>query len=63
MIEVSGQVDRASATDTIHSGSILGLVKSKTINWYSQLPCLMFSNKRDSVKSPPCGAEGGQMAA
>ena len=38
-------MDRASATETMDMGSILGYK-----NWYSQVPYLTFSNKRDSVK-------------
>ena len=62
---VSGQVDSASAIETVVTGLIPGRVKPKTIkNWYSQLPCLTF-NKRDSVKPPPCVGSrcvGGSLA-
>ena len=30
LVRISGRVDRASATETVDSGSILGWVKSKT---------------------------------
>ena len=48
---ISGRVDRASATEAVDSGSIPG---QDYKNWYSQLSCLTFSIKRDSVKPPPC---------
>ena len=52
---MSDRVDRASATEAVDSGSTPGPVKPKTIkNWYSQLPRLTFSSKRDCVKPPPC---------
>ena len=55
MKPISGRVDRASATEAVDSGSIPGRVKPKNYkNWYSQLSCLTFSIKRDSVKPPPC---------
>ena len=56
LLPMSGQVDRASATETVDSGSIPNRVEPKTIksDWYSQLPCLTFSNQRDSVKPPTC---------
>ena len=61
-LSYSGRVDRVSATETVESGSIPGPGITKDYkNWYSQLPCLTFSNKRDSVKPPPC--VGGQVAA
>ena len=34
---LSGLVDKASATETVDSGSIQGQVKLKLSNWYSQL--------------------------
>ena len=41
----SGWIDKASATETVDSGSIPGRVKIKDYkNWYSQLPCLTFNN-------------------
>ena len=39
-----GRVDRASATKTVDLALIPGRVKPRTKNWYSQLPCLTFSN-------------------
>ena len=41
----NGRVDRASATETVDSGSIPGRVKPKTIKvGIHKLPCLTFSN-------------------
>ena len=56
LLLISGQVDRASATEVVDFGLIPNWVKLKTIKsgWYSQLPCLAFSNQRDSVKPPTC---------
>ena len=51
-IPISGRVDRASATETVGSTSILGPVKPKTIK--IAIPSLTFSNKRDNVKPLPC---------
>ena len=48
---ISGQVDKPSTTEAIDSPS--GQTKDYK-DWYSQLPCLTFSNQRDSVKPPPC---------
>ena len=43
-LPISGRVDRATATEVVDLGSILGRVKPKTKSWYSQLTCLKFSN-------------------
>ena len=40
----SGRRDKASATKAVDLGSILGRIRSKTKEWYSQLFCLMFGN-------------------
>ena len=38
-LPIRGRVNRASASETVDSGSVTGRVKSKTVkNWYSQLP-------------------------
>ena len=62
---ISGGVDRAPATPTVDSGSIPGRVKQKTIQiGFSQLPCLAFNIKCDSVKPSPCVVTGaGKVAA
>ena len=55
LVPISGQVDRACATDTVYFRSIPCHVKVKTKkNWYSQFSCLTFSIERDRVKPPPC---------
>ena len=36
-IPISGRMDRASAAETVDSGSIVGQTKDYR-NWYSQLP-------------------------
>ena len=45
-------------TETVDSGSIYrsGQMKDNK-NWYSQLFCLTYSIKRDSVKPPPCSRQ------
>ena len=61
---INGRVDRASVIETALAGSIPSRVKPKTTkNWYSPLPYLTFSNKRDSVHcaaSTECGRQGGR---
>ena len=53
LVEISDQVDIAA--ETVNLGSIPSRVKPKTKkNWRSQLSCLTFSNKRDSVEPPSC---------
>ena len=52
---------RTSATEMVDLGSIPGRVYSNYTNWYSQLPCLTFSIKRDSVKPPPCVVDRWQL--
>ena len=47
-LPISGQVDRASATETVHSGSIIGRVELKTI----KIGILSF--QKGSVRPPPC---------
>ena len=47
-------MDGASATETVNSGSIPGRVKPKTIKIGIHSFPATFSNKRDSVKPPPC---------
>ena len=51
---INGWVTKASATQTVDSGSIPSRVKPETKNWYSQLLCWIFSIKMDNVKPPPC---------
>ena len=49
------RVGRASSTEAVDLGLIPGRVKPKDYkNWYLQLPCLTFSNQRDSAKPPSC---------
>ena len=58
---ISGWVDRASATETVHLGSIPGRVKPKTIkNSIYSFPAWRSAIKKDSVKPP---RTGGQVAA
>ena len=58
---INGQVDRASAIETIDSGFIPSRVKPKTINigvHRSQLLCMTFSNKtRCSHASAVCNRQ------
>ena len=58
---ISGRVDRASATETVNSGSIPGRVKPKTINiGIHSLSAWRSTIKKDSVKPPPCGRQMGR---
>ena len=52
-------MDRASATETVDTDSILGGVKPKAIKiWHSQLPYLTFSNKKGQCEaSTVCGRQ------
>ena len=54
LVPISGRVDIAFGTETTDRSSISGRVKPKTKNWYSQLPCLTFS---DSIV---CGRQVGR---
>ena len=47
---VSSPVNRASAIETVDSGSIPSDQTKHFKNWDSQLSCLTFSNKQYSVK-------------
>ena len=48
-------MNKASAVETVDSGSVPDRVKPKKIkNWYSQLQCLALSIEKDSVKTTSC---------
>ena len=57
---ISGRVNRASATETVDSSSILGGVKPKTKKSVFKLSYLTFSIKRGPVKPPPCAVDTWQ---
>ena len=62
-LPISGQVDRASDTETIDSGSIPGRDTKKTKKtWYSQLHCLTLSFEKDNVNPPPCVVDKRRLA-
>ena len=58
---VSDRVNRVSATETVDSGLVTGRFKSGYKNWYLQLPCLTFSDKKEQCEaSTECGRHVGK---
>ena len=54
-------VARASATETADLVFIPCQIEPKPIRWYSQLPCLTFSIKRESAKRLSCVVDRWQL--
>ena len=63
-IPISGCVDWASATETLHQGFDYRLSQTKDCkDWYSEFPFLTFSNKKklQYVKPPLCVVDRRQL--